>query len=124
MRDVYKRQLYTYILLVLLVFVGVYFTIRTKGVQIRFIKDMFTQLTEKKHVKGERSISSFQALMVLSLIHIFYRRRTRRSSSTSATRPFDRGRRVSSRRSSAAATRSRSCPRARASRCATRCPAW
>ena len=56
--------LYTYILLVLLVFVGVYFTIRTKGVQIRFIKDMFTQLTEKKHVKGERSISSFQALMV------------------------------------------------------------
>ena len=30
--------LYTYILLVLLVFVGVYFTIRTKGVQIRFIK--------------------------------------------------------------------------------------
>ena len=56
--------LYTYILLILLVFVGVYFTIRTKGVQLRFIKDMFTQLTEKKHVKGERSISSFQALMV------------------------------------------------------------
>ena len=56
--------LYTYILLLLLVVVGVYFTIRTKAVQIRFIKDMFTQLTEKKHVKGERSISSFQALMV------------------------------------------------------------
>ncbi len=56
--------LYTYILLILLVFVGVYFTIRTKGVQIRYIKDMFTQLTEKKHVQGERSISSFQALMV------------------------------------------------------------
>ena len=31
---------------------------------IRFIKDMFKQLTEKKHVQGERSISSFQALMV------------------------------------------------------------
>ena len=40
--------LYTYILLVLLVFVGVYFTIRTKGVQIRFIKDLSTKLTEKK----------------------------------------------------------------------------
>ena len=56
--------LYTYILLVLLVFVGVFFTIRTKGVQLRYLKDMFTQLTEKKHVEGERSISSFQALMV------------------------------------------------------------
>ena len=56
--------LYTYILLILLVFVGVYFTIRTKGVQLRYIKDMFTQLTEKKHVAGEHSISSFQALMV------------------------------------------------------------
>lgn len=33
--------MYTYILLILLVAVGVYFTIRTKGVQIRFIKDMF-----------------------------------------------------------------------------------
>ena len=34
--------------------VGVYFTIRTKGVQVRYIKDMFTQLTEKKHVPGEQ----------------------------------------------------------------------
>ncbi|WP_165043476.1 MULTISPECIES: alanine/glycine:cation symporter family protein [unclassified Adlercreutzia] len=56
--------MYTYILVALLVFVGIYFTIRTRGVQIRFIKDMFTQLTEKKHVEGERSTSSFQALMV------------------------------------------------------------
>ena len=38
--------LYTYILLLLLVAVGVYFTIRTKAVQLRYIKDMFTQLTE------------------------------------------------------------------------------
>ena len=35
--------LYTYILLVLLVFVGVYFTIRTKGLQIHFINDMYKQ---------------------------------------------------------------------------------
>ncbi len=56
--------MYTYILVILLVFVGVYYTIRTKAVQIRYIKDMFTQLTEKKHVQGEKSISSFQALMV------------------------------------------------------------
>ena len=56
--------MYTYILLILLVVVGIYFTIRTKGVQIRLIGDMFKQITEKKHVEGERSISSFQALMV------------------------------------------------------------
>ena len=56
--------LYTYILLALLVIVGIYYTIRTKAVQIRYVKDMFTQITEKKHVEGKRSISSFQALMV------------------------------------------------------------
>ena len=48
--------LYTYILLSPLVVVGVYFTIRTKAVQLRYLKDMFSQLTEKKHVQGERSI--------------------------------------------------------------------
>ena len=56
--------LYTYILVILLVFCAIYFTVRTRGVQIRYIKDMFTQLTEKKHVDGEKSISSFQAMMV------------------------------------------------------------
>lgn len=56
--------MYTYILVALLVVVGIWFTIRTKCVQIRYIKDMFTQLLEKKHVEGGKSISSFQALMV------------------------------------------------------------
>ena len=56
--------MYTYILLILLVAVGIYFSIRTKFVQIRFIGDMFRQVTEKKHVEGESSVSSFQALMV------------------------------------------------------------
>ncbi len=56
--------MYTYILVFLLVIVGVWFTVRTKAVQIRYIKDMFTQLVEKKHVEGKKSISSFQALMV------------------------------------------------------------
>lgn len=56
--------MYTWILVILLVGVGVYYTIRTKAVQIRYIKDMFTQLAEKKHVQGGRSISSFQAMMV------------------------------------------------------------
>ena len=56
--------MYTYILVFLLVIVGIWFTVRTRCVQVRYLKDMFTQLTEKKHVPGERSISSFQALMV------------------------------------------------------------
>ena len=56
--------MYTYILVFLLVGAGVYFTIRTKGVQFRYIKDMFTVLTEKKHVGGGKSVSAFQALMV------------------------------------------------------------
>ncbi|WP_172135736.1 sodium:alanine symporter family protein [Adlercreutzia sp. ZJ473] len=56
--------MYTYILVILLVAVGVWFSFKTKFVQIRYIKDMFTQLLEKKHVEGGKSISSFQALMV------------------------------------------------------------
>ncbi|MEG1098033.1 MAG: alanine:cation symporter family protein, partial [Raoultibacter sp.] len=56
--------MYTYLLVFMLVGAGVYFTIRTKGVQFRYIKDMFTVLTEQKHVPGAKSVSSFQALMV------------------------------------------------------------
>ncbi|NGM17543.1 amino acid carrier protein [Eggerthellaceae bacterium zg-893] len=56
--------MYTYILVILLIAVGLWFTVRTKFVQIRYIKDMFTQITEKKHQSGEKTISSFQALMV------------------------------------------------------------
>lgn len=56
--------MYTYILVILLAAVGIWFTVRTKFVQIRCIKDMFTQITEKKHQEGKNTISSFQALMV------------------------------------------------------------
>ena len=56
--------MYTYILVLLLVAAGIWFSVRTKFVQIRYIKDMFTQLTEKKHQAGKNTISSFQALMV------------------------------------------------------------
>ena len=56
--------LYTYILVILLVGCALYFTVRTRFVQIRYLKDMFKQLMEKKHVDGEKSISSFQAMMV------------------------------------------------------------
>lgn len=56
--------LYTYILVFLLVICAVYFTVRTRGVQFRYLKDMCTQLTEKRHTPGGHSISSFQAMMV------------------------------------------------------------
>ncbi|MEG0758749.1 MAG: alanine/glycine:cation symporter family protein, partial [Raoultibacter sp.] len=56
--------MYTYVLVFMLVGAGLYFTIRTKGVQFRYFKEMFTVLTEQKHIKGNKSVSSFQALMV------------------------------------------------------------
>ncbi|WP_251178555.1 alanine/glycine:cation symporter family protein [Adlercreutzia agrestimuris] len=56
--------MYTYILVILLVFTGIYFTIRTRCVQIRYLKDMVRELFEKRVNPGERAISSFQAMMV------------------------------------------------------------
>ena len=56
--------MYTYFLVFLLIAAGIYFTIRTKCVQFTHIKDMFKSITEKKHVEGQKSVSSFQAMMV------------------------------------------------------------
>lgn len=58
--------MYTYILIILLVGVGVYFTIRTKGVQLRLLKDGIKSLLEKSTDEGdgEKKVSSFQALMI------------------------------------------------------------
>lgn len=81
--------MYTYILVILLVFAGIYFSIRTRFVQIRYIKDMFAAVAGKsakadkdfniqdaselpsdsagegeRGKKGAAKISSFQALMV------------------------------------------------------------
>lgn len=54
--------LYSYVLIVLLLVGGLYFTIRTGFVQLRLIKDQFRAVTEKP--KGGKGVSSFQALMV------------------------------------------------------------
>lgn len=58
--------MYTYILVILLVGVGVYFTIRTRGVQFRLLRDGIKAMLEKseKTEKGEKKVSSFQALMI------------------------------------------------------------
>ncbi len=62
--DTIDTYMYTYFLVFLLIGAGVYFTIRTKGVQFTHLKDMFAAITEKKHVPGQKSVSSFQAMMV------------------------------------------------------------
>ena len=62
--DTIDTYMYTYFLVFLLIAAGVYFTIRTKGMQFTHIKDMFAAMTEKKHTPGKKSVSSFQAMMV------------------------------------------------------------
>lgn len=54
--------LYSYILIILLIAGGLYFTIRTKFVQFRLFKEQIRAVTEKP--KDKSSVSSFQALMV------------------------------------------------------------
>ena len=54
--------LYGYILIALLIGAGLYFTIRTKFVQVRLLGESIRVIKEPK--KDEKSISSFQALMV------------------------------------------------------------
>lgn len=62
--DAIDTYMYTYFLVFLLIAAGVYFTIRTKGVQFTHFKDMIRAISEKKHVGGSKSVSSFQAMMV------------------------------------------------------------
>lgn len=52
--------LYSYILIIILVLGGLYFTFRTKFVQFRLLKEQFRAVLEKP----ENGVSSFQALMV------------------------------------------------------------
>ena len=54
--------LYTYILIILLIAAGLYFTLRTGGVQFRLFPEALRVLGEKK--KDGKDISSFQALMI------------------------------------------------------------
>ena len=54
--------LYSYILIILLVGTGIYFTVRTKFVQIRMFPEAIRVLTEKK--SDSAGVSSFQALLI------------------------------------------------------------
>lgn len=59
--DVVDGWIYSNLLFWLLIIVGIYFTVRTKFVQIRLLPEGIRVLTEKSHEGG---ISSFQALMI------------------------------------------------------------
>ncbi len=54
--------MYSYLLIILLLAVGLYFTFRTKFVQFRMLKESIRLVTEKSTDKN--SVSAFQALMV------------------------------------------------------------
>lgn len=54
--------MYSYLLIIMLLAVGLYFTIRTKFVQFRFLGEAIRLVTEKK--EDGNSVSAFEALMV------------------------------------------------------------
>lgn len=58
--------MYSYILIILLVGTGIYFTVRTRGVQFRLLKDGIKSMLDRTEEgeKGEKKVSSFQALMI------------------------------------------------------------
>lgn len=57
--------MYTYLLLFLLVGTGIYFTVRTRFVQVRLLKESFRVLKERAgEENGKKQVSSFQALMI------------------------------------------------------------
>lgn len=63
--------LYAYILIVLLIGSGIYFTIRCKFVQVRMIPEALRLITKKSDKKdGSDGISPFQALMVSTASHV------------------------------------------------------
>ena len=54
--------LYSWLLIYLLTLSGIYFSIRTRCVQIRRFRDALACMMEKKD--GDKGVSSFQALMI------------------------------------------------------------
>lgn len=57
-----SNWMYSYILIILLVGAGIYFTVRTKGIQFRALREAIRVVMEPK--EDEKSTSSFQALMI------------------------------------------------------------
>ena len=69
--NVVNDFMWTYVIIVLLVFCAVYFTIRTRGVQFVLFKDMIKIMlgldkkgAEEKEPKGKKKIGSFGAFAI------------------------------------------------------------
>lgn len=63
--DNVNGYLYSYVLIGLLLFTGIFFTVRSKGVQFRLFPEMFRVLTDKATIDGgKKGISSFQAFTI------------------------------------------------------------
>ena len=60
--DAISNALYTYVLIIVLVVGGIYFTVRTKVSQVRLFGEQIKNVAEKP--KNKKGVSSFQALMV------------------------------------------------------------
>ncbi|MCM2675022.1 alanine/glycine:cation symporter family protein [Alkalicoccobacillus plakortidis] len=60
--DTLNGFVYTYILIILLVGVGLYFTVKTNFIQIRMFPEMFRVITEKSET--EKGVSAFQAFSI------------------------------------------------------------
>lgn len=54
--------MYSYLLIIMLLAVGLYFTIRTRGVQLRLLAESIRVVGEKS--SSRESVSAFQALVV------------------------------------------------------------
>lgn len=62
MMEQISNFMYSYLLIILLLAVGVYFTFRTRFIQVRMLGESIRLVTEKK--ENESSVSAFEALMV------------------------------------------------------------
>ncbi|MBQ6631699.1 MAG: alanine:cation symporter family protein [Romboutsia sp.] len=64
--DSMNTFLWSYVLIVMLIVLGLYFTFKTKFVQFRFFKEMFRLLGDgsSKNAKKEGKVSSFQAFCI------------------------------------------------------------
>lgn len=58
--------LYSYVIIAIILIVGIFFTIRGRGMQFTLIPEMFRVLTDKATVegKGKKGVSSFQAFTI------------------------------------------------------------
>ena len=60
----FNDNILTYILILILLVLGIYFTVRSNFVQFRYIKEMFRLLGDGISKNDKKSVSSFQAFCI------------------------------------------------------------